>query len=123
LESPKLTALLQAYLRGLIKPDYQQGIRSIIREELVLHAVMCEELSNNLINTINLASSIIPMAKEPGNLIEELQDKLKLSKGLRSYITDNKPTRETFKDAESSAKLFLALEEAGLFDSLSKNNE
>ena len=61
LETPRLRLLLLAYLRGLLKPDYDSGVKSQIREMLVINALVREieggELKNRaLLDAVTLDS-------------------------------------------------------------------
>jgi hypothetical protein len=56
--------MLLAHLRGLLKPDYPQGIRSMIREELVLQAVSQEVEGQGLMTQAQMTSSMMPAIDE-----------------------------------------------------------
>jgi hypothetical protein len=45
--------MLVAYLRGLLKPDYPFGQRSIIRENFVLSALSREQEANEIITRVS----------------------------------------------------------------------
>lgn len=48
--------MLVAYLRGLLKPDYPHGIRSMLRENFILKALGREIESNELIDKVKAES-------------------------------------------------------------------
>jgi hypothetical protein len=53
--------MLAAYLRGLLKPDYSQGIKSVYRENLILQSIAREQEAEEIVLTINNESNYSPL--------------------------------------------------------------
>jgi hypothetical protein len=63
--------MVAAYLRGLLKPQHQYGLRSAITENVVLEALACENLVRALEQEVSLFNAMIPVIdrkKLPGEI-------------------------------------------------------
>lgn len=58
MESRRSRAIVQAYLRGLTRPDYPNGIKSYVREELILSAVMSEIEHDQMVVIANVKAAV-----------------------------------------------------------------
>ena len=56
--------MLLAHLRGLLKPDYEQGVRSMIREELVLQAISQETEASGLLIQAQMTAAMLPAVED-----------------------------------------------------------
>lgn len=69
--------MLVAYLRGLLKPDYPQGIRSIIRENFVLQALARELDANELMARVAHEGTFVTLlTHDNANKLLKQQDKM-----------------------------------------------
>jgi hypothetical protein len=69
--------MLVAYLRGLLKPDYPQGVRSIIRENFILQALSRELDANELISRVQHAGTFVTLlTHDNANKLLKQQDKM-----------------------------------------------
>ncbi|MFN5249853.1 MAG: hypothetical protein ACK5DE_02300 [Bacteroidota bacterium] len=69
--------MLVAYLRGLLKPDYPQGIRSIIRENFVLHAISRElDASELMARVAHEGTFVTLLTHDNANKLLKQQDKM-----------------------------------------------
>ena len=133
-----------AYLRGLLTPYYKNGLRSRIREELVLEALSDELDASALTNS--LSADIGLVATIPGEDLSGLYDGIyaKISKirALREFDKKYDETHNTYTEepksatterhktqtatterhktqtAEQLAKLYKVLEKSGTLDKI-----
>lgn len=63
METPNLRLLLLAYFRGLLKPDYECGTKSRVREILVLRGLARELEADALVHKAKLDASMLPVMK------------------------------------------------------------
>jgi hypothetical protein len=69
--------MLVAYLRGLLLPDYPNGIRSVIRESFILESINRELGAAELIDRVKLESSYAALIKPNfANKLLKQQDKM-----------------------------------------------
>lgn len=69
--------MLVAYLRGLLKPDYPQGIRSVIRENFILQALARELDAEELLMRVKHEGSFISiLTHENANKLLKHQEKM-----------------------------------------------
>lgn len=69
--------MLAAYLRGLLKPDYPNGNRSIYRENLILQAIAREQEAEEIIQTVKNESNYSPLlGPAQANKLLKHQDKM-----------------------------------------------
>ena len=69
--------MLVAYLRGLLKPDYPQGIRSIIRENFILQALSRELDADELLARVQHEGTFTALlTHDNANKLLKQQDKM-----------------------------------------------
>ena len=69
--------MLVAYLRGLLTPRYPQGVRSIIRENLVLQALARELEANEVLSrTLNESNYASLMKPDQANKLLKHHDRM-----------------------------------------------
>lgn len=69
--------MLVAYLRGLLTPDYKNGTRSVVRENIVLQAISRELESKEVLERIaNESSYVALMAPSQANKLLKHHDKM-----------------------------------------------
>jgi len=69
--------MLVAYLRGLLKPDYPQGARSVIRENFILQALSRELDGNELMARIQHEGTFVSLVShDNANKLLKHQDKM-----------------------------------------------
>lgn len=76
--------MLVAHMRGLLEPDYKQGVRSMIREELILQALSQEVEGHSLLVQAAMTSSMMPAIEEKSRprSLRAAMDNLKLGTAL-----------------------------------------
>jgi len=116
LESRRLRLILVAYLRGNLKPDYAQGVRSHLRKELIL-ASISQDLSREAVelSTI-LRSGAIRSIKDNQreSFVAQTSEYIHLANQLREYyIEHKKSSHDLFKENEALVKLFDVLNRTG----------
>lgn len=109
--------MLVAYLRGLLKPDYPQGVRSIIRENFILQALARElDASEAMARIKHEGTFVTLLTHDNANKLLKEQDR------MLSLIFDNfrhKNTKHSNKsiNIEAINKLidtYAALKKQGL---------
>jgi hypothetical protein len=69
--------MLVAYLRGLLKPDYPQGTRSIIRENFILQALARELDAKEMLARIEHEGTFVALiTHDNANKLLKHQDKM-----------------------------------------------
>ncbi len=69
--------MLVAYLRGLLKPDYPQGIRSVIRENFILRALSRELDAKEMLARIEHEGTFVALlTHDNANKLLKHQDKM-----------------------------------------------
>lgn len=63
MESPRLRLLILGALRGFVKPGYDYGINSVIREELLTRALARELDGQAMMNRGMVEGSIVPVVE------------------------------------------------------------
>jgi hypothetical protein len=118
--------MLVAYLRGLLKPDYKQGIRSIIRENFILQALARELDANEMIMRLKHEGSFIPLlTHDNANKLLKHQDKM-LSLAFNNYRHKVEKSGKHNVDIYSVNKLvemYAALKEQGLVGKKTENQQ
>lgn len=69
--------MVVAYLRGLLKPEFKEGLRSRVAEQVVLSALAAEEAARNLVENIRLDHVMMPL------LEAKSQKRMAETRGLR----------------------------------------
>ena len=106
--------MVLAHLRGLLKPGYEFGIRSRIRETVLLRAIdlelQHEQIRDDAFLQASLAGAPI---KDPVEMIRSLSESLRRSHQMRSCTKDiEKPLKMTRDEAVAH---YLDLAKKGLF--------
>jgi len=69
--------MLVAYLRGLLKPDYPQGVRSVIRENFILQALSRELDAKEMLARVEHEGTFIALiTHDNANKLLKHQDKM-----------------------------------------------
>jgi hypothetical protein len=129
LGSRRLKLFVVAYLRGLLTPYYKNGLRSRIREDLVLEALSDEldasTLTNSLSADIGLISTI--QGENLSGLYDGIYAKISKIRALKEFDKKYDETHNTYtgdpesatterhktQSAEGLAKLYKVLEKSG----------
>lgn len=75
-KAPRLRALLLAYLRGLLLPNYPHGVTSEVREQMIVLAIMREQDGESLVRRAFSELSLVPLM-ESGKQNLAIQDAMK----------------------------------------------
>lgn len=108
-----------AYLRGakdLIKADYPHGIRSILRERMILYAMDLEEAATIRKESLQLTSSIVSAHLDPAKVMDvhrKWQAELIQAQGLAGLELHVEKMVQGSVDA--IAKLYHAMDNSGFF--------
>ncbi len=110
--------MLLAYLRGLLKPDYPHGVRSVLRENLILEKVEIDQKVDLELTRLQLDAAFIPMtdargAKEILGGIGRTFDKLSQ---LAEFDLMRAAIPQAKGSVDSLVKIYYALSKAGLVD-------
>ena len=98
MEARRLRLYVVAYLRGLLKPYYDRGVQSVIRENLVLKAID-QDLNREIMNHSALVdASLLSGAKNRSGLYGSIYDKLRDSRNMSEF----KPQSEYTSSPQSS---------------------
>jgi hypothetical protein len=108
--------MLVAYLRGLLKPTYENGLRSIIREDIILQAVAAEKEAEWEKVKINFESSLLNKV-DPSRvrqLMSSLNNAIRKAKaiGMMDLLLQSVP--QAFGSVDSLVEMYKALEKAGI---------
>lgn len=118
--------MLVAYLRGLLKPDYPQGVRSIIRENFILQALARELDANELITRMQHEGTFISLlTHDNANKLLKQQDKM-LSLAFDNFRhkaahTNNKSVN--MQAIDNLVAVYASLKKQGLVGDKLDNNE
>lgn len=117
--------MLAAYLRGLLKPDYPNGNRSIYRENLILQAIAREQEAEEIIQTVKNESNYSPLlGPAQANKLLKHQDKmLSLAfENLKHKKDTGSKHKVDVKSAYNFAAMYNRLKKEGLVGTI-KNKE
>jgi hypothetical protein len=118
--------MLVAYLRGLLKPDYPQGVRSIIRENFILQALAREIDANELVNRIQHEGTFISLlTHDNANKLLKHQDKmLSLAfDNFRHKLTNKNNKLVNMQAIDNLIAVYASLKKQGLVGNKLDNNE
>lgn len=117
--------MVLAHLRGLLEPDYKNGVRSRIREELVLRAIAREVdagsfESRAIIEAVCMSAVAPPYrAKLHQDAMQFLTDSNQLFKMLDyESIEAKRPKLENQRDVQELIAAFNILRETSFFQTL-----
>ena len=108
--------MILAFLRGLLKPKYTQGARSVAAENLVLEAIALEETAKHGREQILMQAAFSEhfSARKVPDLIREFGRSLKRLSELSMLNISWQAMPEARGKVESIMKLYEALEKAGI---------
>lgn len=97
--------MLVAYLRGLLKPDYPQGVRSVIRENFILQAISREIDANEMLSRLEHEGTFVALlTHDNANKLLKHQDKM-LSLAFDNFRHKNDKQSTTSINMEAIDKL------------------
>lgn len=104
------------YLRGLLKPDYAQGYRSIAREEMLLRAVEMETSANMQMQELLVQAAFVPLfdPKKAPTMIHQMSDSARRIMELAALNVHVKAVSKAQGSVESMTKLYTALVKQGI---------
>lgn len=108
--------MLLAYLRGLLRPGYVQGIRSQVREEVILAALDKEQQAAYNADLLALdASMLIKIKPEAADRhYKRLGEAAFQIANMREFLDTGSKNKSNLSSIDASIKLFHALEKAGI---------
>lgn len=108
--------MILAFLRGLLKPYYAQGIRSVAAENLVLEAIACQHAADlgQLQVSMQVAFSNHFSIKKVPDLLTQFGRSLKRLSELSMLNVSWQAIPEARGSVESILELYHALEKAGI---------
>lgn len=113
--------MLTAYLRGLLKPDYKRGIRSILRENAILDALDREQLAAIGMQQLALEQSFVGAYNMEGvrKLLKNFMSKWPTySSWAMQRPAHLKQSSIPTAEAKAMQSLYEALEKSGLFEQI-----
>jgi len=118
--------MLIAYLRGLLLPDYPNGIRSIVRENFILQAINREIGAEEILNRIKVEGAFVPMIADgtKANMLLKQHDKM-LSLAYENFNHNQQNKKNKFSKYNLSAldkfiEDYKTLERQGLVGEIKK---
>jgi hypothetical protein len=100
--------MILAFLRGLLKPGYPNGVRSMQGESLMLAALEREMLARDGMEWLMLESSFTTLLKSPGEYRNSMRDRADRLQRLRDGNPED-PRQQSF----DLAKTYKFLEKSG----------
>ena len=112
-----------AFRRGLLPPDYPQGLQSRIREELVLYMLSKEEDAENLKRGLNLSETILASHLATKQLSSHITSVMRrwarmCKLGLYSREPYKSAEDQMYEDGKQMAKVWQMMEESGKLDEI-----
>jgi hypothetical protein len=109
--------MLVAYLRGLLKPDYPQGVRSMLRENFILQALSRELDAKEMLARVEHEGTFIALVThDNANKLLKHQDKM-LSLAFDNYRhrTEKRSNRSINMEAiDNLVATYAALKKQGV---------
>jgi hypothetical protein len=109
----RLKLFLLAHLRGLLKPDYPQGLTSILRENFILEGIE-NEMDVDIMKTFAQVNAGFASALNTSNIKDFYTSQTDKLQNIRGLMEFQEPVVHKPKDVDLSIKLYHALEEANL---------
>lgn len=106
--------MVQAYLRGLLKPDYENGYRSRFRENLLLGAIACEQVAKSNQGWIQAVSSFASLFADPKQQLAEFRKQWRTADDLMEGLLQ--PVLS--KEGKSLVEAYTALEQSGQLEQI-----
>jgi hypothetical protein len=116
--------MLVAYLRGLLKPDYPQGARSVIRENFILQALSRElDAKDMLARVAHEGTFVSLLTRDNANKLLKNQDKmLSLSSDNFRHVVSKRSSKAINMEAiDQLISTYAALEKQGLVGDVGDN--
>lgn len=126
LDTPRVRLMILAHLRGLLKPGYEQGVTSVIREELVLQAISQENEARGLLTQALMTSSMLPAFNDQARpkQLRQAIDNLRMGTSLLKMESYDKIVRQVkARSVEANIALLHVFEQTDVFDILKKTLE
>lgn len=121
--------MLLAYRRGLLKPDYPNGLQSRIRERLMLDALDIELAMDHINDYTKLIHTVLAPHYDTGkldNVKNIIETKLELVSNLREYDIKSAVKTKSIANESSTTKLaeaFTELERRGIIKAFQEEAE
>jgi hypothetical protein len=124
LETPQLRLLVLAHARGLIKPDYPHGVKSVIREELLLRQISREIFGESYYHRATVESALIAAvgARDKEGIYKRASSLVMEGAAMTAFYSHEMLERLKNKDAieiAQGAAALKILEKSNLFDIMS----
>lgn len=118
--------MLLAYRRGLLMPDYPNGLQSILRERMILNMLDYELMSEHIRDNTYLLNTVYSPHYDTSKLQgvhDRIVSQLDKSYRLRTYDIHylERAAREVSESNESMAKAFTTLKERGILKAFSQH--
>lgn len=100
METPQLRLLVLAHARGLIKPDYPHGAKSVIREELLLRQISRDIFGESNYHRARVEAATITSVK-PGDRQEVYKQAMSLimeGAAMRAFYSQRMLDQLKYKD-------------------------
>ena len=113
--------MLQAHLRGLLKPDYANGVSSVLREEMVLQAISQETEGHSLMVNAQMQSSMMNCIApaDRARSLRNAMDNLRMGTSLLRMEPYAKILRKVkAHSVEANAAAFNLLQRTDIFEKL-----
>ena len=109
--------MLLAYLRGLLRPGYEQGLRSRVREECILAVIDKEQRADYNEGLIAMDVSMLSALKAEavGKHSKRIGEAILKIGNLREGLESGSGSRK-LSSIDASVKLFHALEKVGILN-------
>jgi hypothetical protein len=116
LETRKLRLLLLAYLRGLIRSDYSQGLRSIVREDLILDALAAEKDVEFALKRLNTEAMFVAAnpGERSGYILKQLCQRLSSWRDAAEFNFSTLNQGQITGSVDALIKLYEALKATGM---------
>lgn len=123
MESPRSRLIVQAYLRGLTRPDYPNGIKSVVREELILAAIDSEIQYQKMMDYTALRQAILPLIKQDNrkSFVTSITNGIDMAYGYKLMDLNVVLSKQKYKNVDELIKLYKILEKIGILESSSDN--
>lgn len=114
LESRRLAALVLAYLRGVLKPDYPNGLKSIIRENLIIAAIEREEMSETFSKQLLFFSPLLTMQDQGSydKFVKNMQNRFIAANNMKFFSSEITDT--TVNDVDQLVNMYNLLEKLNI---------
>ena len=132
METRKLRLSVVAYLRGLLEPYYNNGVKSVIRENMVLKALSTDLSATALEASAFIDASIVSVHKNATGLYDRMYDKIndvksmremnKLSAGRKATVMDVSGRKKPrgLRTPEEMVDLYKVLTKTGLLQKMAE---